>query len=177
MPWYHEVWKLVWNGWVPDFAAAIVPVIVKAALTFFSGWLAAKLVTRLLRRVLSRVRVDRTLAVFCVRSAYAAMMILVVIATLDKLGFPAVSFAAILGAAGLAMGLALKSMLSNFATGVILIALRPFNVGDRIDAAGVSGVVSEIRVFATTLAATDGKTIIVPNAAIVGGNISKYSTA
>ena len=104
------------------------------------------------------------------------MMTLVVIATLDKLGFPAVSFAAVVGAAGLAIGLALKNTLSNFAAGVILIALRPFKVGDRVDAAGVSGVVSEILVFAITLAAEDGKTIIVPNAAIVGGNISKYST-
>lgn len=103
------------------------------------------------------------------------MMILVVIGTLDKLGFPAVSLAAILGAVGLAIGLALKSTLSNFAVGVILIAVRPFNVGDRVDAAGVSGVVSEIRVFATTLNAEDGKTIMVPNATIVGGNIAKYS--
>ncbi|MCH9003085.1 MAG: mechanosensitive ion channel [Planctomycetes bacterium] len=147
-----------------------------AILTLVIGWLVAKLVARGLRRVLSGARVDQTLAFFCVRLAYVAMMILVVIATLDKQGFPAVSFAAVVGAAGLAIGLALKNTLSNFAAGVILIALRPFNVGDRVDAAGVSGVVSEIRVFATTLAAEDGKTIIVPNAAIVGGNISKYST-
>ena len=104
------------------------------------------------------------------------MLTLVVMATLDKLGFPAVSLAAVVGAAGLAIGLALRNTLSNFAAGVILIALRPFNVGDRIDAAGASGVVSEIRLFATPLAAEDGKTIIVPNAAIVGGNISTYST-
>ena len=147
-----------------------------ASLTLLIGWLVAKLVARGLRRVLSGSHVDQTLAFFCVRLAYVAIMILVVIATLDKQGFPAVSFAAVVGAAGLAIGLALKNTLSNFAAGVILIALRPFNVGDRIDAAGVSGVVSEIRVFSTTLATEDGKTIIVPNAAIVGGNISKYST-
>lgn len=147
-----------------------------AILTLVIGWLVAKLVARGLRRVLSGAHVDQTLAFFCVRLAYVAIMILVVIATLDKQGFPAVSFAAVVGAAGLAIGLALKNTLSNFAAGVILIALRPFNVGDRIDAAGVSGVVSEIRVFSTTLATEDGKTIIVPNAAIVGGNISKYST-
>ena len=147
--------------------------VVGAILTFVIGWQVAKFVTRGLQRVLSGVRVDQTLAHFCARLAYVAMMILVVIGTLDKLGFPAVSLAAVLGAAGLAVGLALKSTLSNFAAGVILIALRPFNVGDRVDAAGISGVVSEIRVFATTLDAEDGKTIIVPNAAIVGGNISK----
>ena len=150
--------------------------VVGALLTFVIGWQVAKFVTRGLRRVLSGVRVDQTLAHFCARLAYVAMMILVVIGTLDKLGFPAVSLAAVLGAAGLAIGLALKSTLSNFAAGVILIALRPFNVGDRVDAAGISGVVSEIRVLATTWDAEDGKTIIVSNAAIVGGNISKYST-
>lgn len=152
----------------PQFAGAI--------LTLVIGWLIAKLVARGLRRVLGGARVDQTLAFFCARLAYVAMLTLVVISALDKLGFPAVSFAAVVGAAGLAIGLAMKNTLSNFAAGVILIALRPFIVGDRIDAAGVSGVVSEIRVFATTLAAEDGKTIIVPNAAIVGGNISKYST-
>ena len=150
--------------------------VVSAILTFVIGWQVAKFVTRGLRRVLSGVRVDQTLAHFCARLAYVAMMIFVVIGTLDKLGFPAVSLAAVLGAVGLAIGLALKSTLSNFAAGVVLIALRPFTVGDRVDAAGVSGVVSEIRVFATTLDAEDGKTIIVPNATIVGGNISKYST-
>ncbi len=150
--------------------------VVIAILTFVIGWQVAKLVTRGLRRILSGVRVDQTLAHFSARLAYIAMMTLVVIGTLDRLGFPAVSLAAVLGAAGLAVGLALKGTLSNFAAGVILIALRPFNVGDRVDAAGVSGVVSEIRVFATTLDAEDGKTIIVPNATIVGGNIFKYST-
>ncbi|MCH8150205.1 MAG: mechanosensitive ion channel [Planctomycetes bacterium] len=149
--------------------------VVVAILTFVRGWQVAKFATRGLRRVLSGARVEQTLAHFCARLSYVAMMTLVVIGTLDKLGFPAVSLAAVLGAVGLAIGLALKSTLSNFAAGVILIALRPFNVGDRVDAAGISGVVSEIRVFATILDAENGKTIIVPNAAIVGGNILKYS--
>jgi len=165
----------VLEGWATSLTTFCVN-LGSAIPTLVLGWLAAKLVARVVRHVLSGARVDQTLAFFCARWAYVAIMILVVIATLDKLGFPAVSFAAVVGAAGLAIGLALKNTLSNFAAGVILIALRPFNVGDRDDAAGVSGVVSEIRVFATTLAAEDGKTIIVPNAAIVGGNISKYST-
>ena len=90
-------------------------------------------------------------------------------------GFPAVSFAAVVGAAGLAIGLALKGSLSNFAAGVMLIVFRPFNVGDRIEAAGVSGVVARIQVFATTLDAENDKRIIIPNAALTGGNITNYS--
>ena len=80
------------------------------------------------------------------------------------------------GWAGLAIGLALKGTLSNFASGVILIALRPFKVGDRIDAAGVSGVVAKIQVFATTIEAEGGKRIIIPNASITGGNITNHAS-
>lgn len=105
------------------------------------------------------------------------MLTLVVITALDKLGFPAVSFAAVVGAAGLAIGLALKGTLSNLAAGVILIALRPFSVGDRIEAAGVSGTVTKIHIFSTTLAAPDQKKISIPNATLSGGNIINYSTA
>lgn len=151
--------------------------VVAGIATLVVGWLIAKLIVLGLRRVLSGAQVDRTVAAFCTNLAYVTMLALVVITALDKFGCPAISFAAVVGAAGLAIGLALKGTLSNLAAGVILIALRPFNVGDRIDAAGVSGVVTEIRAFATTLAAEDGKKIIVPNAAITGGNIANYSAA
>lgn len=80
-------------------------------------------------------------------------------------------------ATGLAIGLALKGTLSNFASGVILIALRPFSVGDRIEAAGVSGVVTKIKVFATTIEAAVGKTIIIPNASLTNGNITNHAGA
>lgn len=161
--------------WGQEALATYGPKVVTGIATLVAGWLVAKLLKLGLRRVLSGTHVDSTVAAFCANLAYVTMLTLVVITTLDKLGFPAVSFAAVVGAAGLAVGLALKGALSNFAAGVILIAFRPFKVGDRIDAAGVSGVVTEIRVFATTLAAKDGKRIIVPNAAITSGNVSNYS--
>lgn len=139
------------------------------------GWLAARLATGGLKRVLKRARVDATLTGFCSNLAYVTLLTLVVITALSRFGFPAVSFAVVLGAAGLAIGLALKGALSNLAAGVMLIILRPFNVGDRIEAAGVAGVVARIQVFATTIKPEDGKRIIIPNASLTGGNITNYS--
>lgn len=143
--------------------------------TLVVGWVTAKMLAFGLRRVLKGARVDATAAAFCANLAYVTMFVLVVITALDKFGFPAVSFAAVVGAAGLAIGLALKGTLSNLAAGVILIALRPFKMGDRIEAAGVSGVVTEIKVFATTLKAADDRRIIIPNASLTGGNITNFS--
>ena len=163
--------------WGREEFATYGPKLVTGILTLVLGWLAAKLIRLGLRHVLKGARLDATAATFCANLAYVTMLTLVVTTALDKFGFPAISLAAVVGAAGLAIGLALKGTLSNFAAGVILIALRPFKVGDRIDAAGVSGQVTEIRVFATTLAAENGKKIIVPNAAIAGGNIANYSAA
>ena len=160
-----------------DALATYGPKIVIGVLTFFVGWIGAKLARAGIRRMLRSARVDATVSVFCVNLAYVAILTLVVITALNNVGFPAVSFAAVVGAAGLAVGLALKGTLSNFASGVILISLRPFNVGDRIDAAGVSGVVNRIQVFATTIDSTDGKKIIIPNASLTGGNITNHAGA
>lgn len=151
--------------------------VVAGIVTLIIGMLVAKMLTHAVRRALKRTSVDTTLATFITNLAHTAMLTLVVITALDKLGFPAVSFAAVVGAAGLAIGLALKGTLSNLAAGVILIALRPFSVGDRIEAAGVSGTVTKIHIFSTTLAAPDQKKIIIPNATLSGGNIINYSTA
>lgn len=163
------------SEWGHEALAAYGPKLVAGIATLIVGWLVAKLLKMGLRRVLRGASLDATVATFCANLAYVTMLTLVTITALDKFGFPAVSFAAVVGGAGLAIGLALKGVMSNFAAGVILIGLRPFNVGDRIDVAGVSGVVAEIRVFATTLAADDGKRIIIPNTAIIGGNIANYS--
>lgn len=165
------------SEWGNEALAVYGPKLVAGVATLIVGWLVAKLLKLGLRHVLRGARLDATVVTFCTNLAYVTMLTLVAITALDKFGFPAVSFAAVLGAAGLAIGLALKGVMSNFAAGVILVALRPFNVGDRIDVAGVSGVVTEIRVFATTLEAQDGKRIIIPNAAIIGGNIANYSAA
>lgn len=145
--------------------------------TLAIGWVVARLLRRALKRILKGARVDPTAAAFFSNLAYVALLVLLVITALHNLGVPTISFAAVVGAAGLAIGLALKGTLSNFASGILLIALRPFKVGDRIEGAGVKGVVTEIRVFATTVAADEGKRIFVPNAALTNGNITNYTAA
>lgn len=165
------------SQWGTDALDTYEPRVMAGTTTLVLGWLAAKLLRIGLRRALRNARVDPTASAFCVNLFYVTVLTLMVITALSGFGFPTVSFAAVLGAAGLAVGLALKSSLSNFASGVLLIALRPFNVGDRIDAAGVSGVVFDIPVFATTITAEDGRRVIIPNASITGGNITNHSVS
>jgi small conductance mechanosensitive channel len=106
---------------------------------------------------------------------FIALLAFVVIAALGQLGIQTTSFIAILGAAGLAIGLALQGSLANFAAGFLMIIFRPFKVGDFIEGAGVAGVVEEIQIFTTTLKTGDNKIIIVPNAKLSGDNITNYS--
>ncbi len=148
-----------------------------AAITIFvvGRWLARRLSTGL-ERVLGRAHVDSTLAGFLRNIAYAAMLVLVLITALTALGVPTTSMFAILGAAGLAVGLALKDSLSNIASGVMLIVLRPFRAGDHVIAAGQEGVVLEIRVFQTRLRAFDHRVIILPNSEITTAPIINYSS-
>ncbi|MFQ5494958.1 MAG: mechanosensitive ion channel family protein [Phycisphaerae bacterium] len=148
--------------------------IVVGVATLLVGWLLARMLTFGLRRILNRTGVDGTLVLFFTNLAYITMLAFAVITALQRFGFPAVSFAAVVGAASLAIGLALKGTLSNLAAGVLLIALRPFNVGDRIEVGGTIGEVVRIAVFATTLRAADEKTVIIPNAAITGGTITRH---
>jgi len=151
------------------------PQLCAGALVLVLGWVAARLLTQALARILRTAGMEATLAGFVANLAQIMLLALVVITALHRLGFPAVSFAAVVGAAGLAIGLGLKGTLGNLASGILLISLQPFKVGDRIDAAGAGGVVEVIHVFATTLRTEDGKRIIVPNASITGGNITNHS--
>jgi small conductance mechanosensitive channel len=107
--------------------------------------------------------------------AYTALLAVIVLAALEQLGVNTTSALAILGAAGLAVGLALKDSLASFAAGVMLIVFRPFKLGDFVEAGGVSGVVEEIRVFHTMLKTGDNREITMPNAQVYGGTITNYS--
>jgi small conductance mechanosensitive channel len=151
------------------------PRLLEAVAILAAGWIAARLVCRVLQRALDRTRLDATLSGFSVNLAYMATMTFVVVAALEALGVKTTSFVAILGAAALAIGFALQGSLSNFAAGVLLIIFRPFKVGDIVDAAGVNGEVVEIQVFATVLRTPDHKRIVVPNSAITASNIVNYS--
>jgi len=119
--------------------------------------------------------VDVTLVSFAGNLIYVALLAFVIIAALGQLGIQTTSFIAILGAAGLAVGLALQGSLANFAAGVLMVIFRPFQVGDFIEGAGVAGTVEEIQIFTTQLKTPDNKTIIIPNAKMTEGNITNYS--
>ena len=159
-----------------ELVANYGPSVLAAVVTFIIGWIVAKVLTGVLRRVMVRSRVDDTLTSFCTNMLYMALMTLVVISAVAKLGVATTSFVAVIGAAGLAIGFALQGTLGNFAAGVMLIIFRPFKAGDYVEAAGTSGTVEELQVFATTLKTPDNKTITIPNAGITSGNIVNYST-
>jgi small conductance mechanosensitive channel len=146
-----------------------------AAVILIGGIWLSKQARRYINLVMEKRGVDVLLASFISNIAYVALVAFVVIAALGQLGIQTTSFIAILGAAGLAIGLSLQGSLSNFASGVMIIALRPFKVGDFIEAGGVSGVVEGIQIFSTQMRTGDNKAIIVPNSNITGGNITNYS--
>ncbi len=128
-----------------------------------------------LEKSMMRTQVDQTLVSFTTNLAYIAMIAFVIIAALAQLGIQTTSFIAILGAAGLAIGLALQGSLANFAAGVLMLLFRPFRVDDYIEAGGTAGTVKEIQIFNTILVSPDNKTIIVPNAKMTGDKIVNYA--
>ena len=161
--------------WVLTSGLAWMVSLFSAILVFYVGrWLAGKLSSLLIHTLEGR-NVDPSLISFAGSLTNAGLTAFVVIAALGQLGVQTTSFVAIIGAAGLAIGLALQGSLSNFAAGVLMIIFKPIKLGDYVDVAGVSGSVEEIQIFATTLLTPDHKMVIVPNASIMGGNIVNYS--
>lgn len=146
-----------------------------AIVIFFAGrWLARRL-ANFLERGLKRAGTDPTLVGFFRNIAYFGLLVMVIIAAVGQLGVQTTSFIAVLGAAGLAIGLALQGSLANFAAGVLMIIFRPFKAGDFIEAAGTAGVVEEIQLFTTKMRTPDNKTIIIPNAQVTADTITNYS--
>ena len=149
--------------------------VVGALAVFIVGRWVATFARRAVRRSLERTRLDATLVPFFSGVAYYLILIVVVIAVLGLFGVQTTSLIAVLGAASLAVGLALQGTLSNFASGVMLLVFRPFRVGDYVEAAGTAGSVQEISLFTTTLNTPDNVRILVPNSAIYGEVIKNYS--
>jgi small conductance mechanosensitive channel len=149
--------------------------IVVALIIFVIGRIIAKAVANGSQRVMLKAKVDETLASFLRNIIYYALIAAVVIAALGQAGINVTSFLAVLGAAGLAVGLALKDSLSNFAAGVMLILLKFFRKGDYVTAGGVSGTVTAINIFNTVLTTPDNMVITVPNSAILGGTITNVT--
>ena len=148
--------------------------LIAAVLIFVIGKWAARLVSHLLENLLLKSKIEKTLATFAKNIAYFTMLTFVAIAALNKLGVETNSFLAIIGAAGLAVGLALQGSLSNFAAGVMMIIFQPFRIGNYVEAGGAEGTVSEIQIFHTIITTKDKKRVIVPNAKITGDKITVY---
>jgi small conductance mechanosensitive channel len=146
-----------------------------AIVIFILGKWVARWAQRVFEKLLKSRQVDSVLVDFLGTIVYTLIIIAAVIAAVDTLGIPATSFLAILGAAGLAIGLALKDSLSNFASGVMLVLFRPFTKGDFIDAGGIMGTVDEIHLVSTILTTPDNKQIIVPNSVMYGSPITNFS--
>lgn len=149
--------------------------LILALVIFIAGRWIAKVIRNLVKRMMKKANMDEMLTSFVGNILYSALLVVVIIAALDQLGVNTSSILALFAAAGLAVGLALKDSLSSFAAGVMLVIFKPFRAGDFIEAAGITGVVEQLRIFSTVMRTGDNREITVPNSQIYGGTIVNYS--
>lgn len=149
--------------------------IISFILVLIIGMWMAKMLKKGLIKVMQKKEVDPTLVKFLSALAHVGLQAFVIIAALGKLNVQTASFVAVLGAAGLAVGLALQGSLSNFASGVLMIIFKPFTLGDFVEAGGATGAVEEIGIFTTVINSPDNKKMIVPNSAVMGGKITNFN--
>ena len=173
-----QVANFNWSGMIDtaktlgvDFGIKLVI----ALLIFFVGRMVARALQKGLRRVMEAQQVDKILQTFVGNLVYWALMVFVIIAAINQVGIQTTSLIAVMGAAGLAVGLALQGSLSNFAAGVLIVIFRPYRVGDWVEAAGIAGSVEQVQILSTILKTGDNKMIIVPNSQIMGSIITNYS--
>ncbi len=145
------------------------------ALLIVGGWV-IKFIVKTVSKILKKTNIDESLSGFLLNLVNWSLKILLFITALGQLGVKTTSFVAIIGAAGLAVGLALQGSLSNFAGGALILLFKPFKVGDLIEAQGSVGVVKEIQIFVTKLLTPDNKEVIIPNGTLSNGNITNYSS-
>jgi small conductance mechanosensitive channel len=160
-----------------EMAISYGPKLVLAILTLLIGLWVINAFVRGVNRGFERSGMDVSLKTFLGSLISIGLKVLLVISVASMVGIETTSFIAVLGAAGLAVGLALQGSLANFAGGVLILIFRPYKVGDFITAAGESGTVQRIEIFSTILTTADNKTIIIPNGAISSGSITNFSTA
>jgi len=158
-----------------SFGVEYVPKLIGGIVVLIIGLWIVKLITKGVGKALVKSKMDQSLIPFLKSLTNIVLKILVVISVMGMIGIEMTSFIAILGAAGLALGLALSGTLQNFAGGVIILIFKPFKIGDFIEAQGYSGIVKEINVFATTLNTVDKKLVILPNGPLSTGSLSNYS--
>jgi small conductance mechanosensitive channel len=149
-------------------------ILVSLAIFFVGRWAAALLVDTV-KKMLNRASVDQTLVSFMANLLYYAALIIIIVTALSNLGLETTTVIAIMGGATLAIGFALQDSLSNLAAGVILILLRPYQVGDLVEVNSVTGFVTEIEMFHTRLRTRDNKDVFIPNNDVLDGSITNYS--
>ncbi len=150
--------------------------IISAILILFVGNIITKMIANSVSKLLKRKDMDKAVVGFIHGLVRYLLFVIVLIAALGRIGVQTASVVAVIGAAGLAVGLALQGSLSNFAAGVLIVAFRPFKAGDYVEAGGVAGSVDSIQIFQTILKTPDNKMIVVPNSSVIGGPITNYST-
>ena len=150
--------------------------IVTAIAIFIIGKWVASLITKAVRSLMQKQEIDKTLETFVTNLVRLVLMVFVIIAAIGAVGIQTTSLIAVLGAAGLAVGLDLQGSLSNFAAGVLIVLFRPYKVGDFVEAAGISGAVVSVQILTTILKTGDNKQVIVPNSQIMDSVITNYST-
>jgi small conductance mechanosensitive channel len=151
-------------------------IIITIAIFVIGFWLSKK-ISRIFRKVMEKSKLDAGLVTFLTSLSSILMKLLVIVTGINQLGIEMTSFVALLGAAGLAIGMAFSGTLSNFAGGVMILIFKPFKVGDFVDTQGEQGVVSEIQIFNTYLTTMDNKIIILPNGPVANGNIINFTKA
>jgi len=167
------------SNWLSDNQIILQEYLIKflvALLIIVIGKFVSKLIRKATEKVLQKKGVDQIVISFVGGMIYGLAVLISFIVAISHLGFNTSSLVAIVGAAGLAIGLALQGSLSNFASGILLISFRPFKSGDFVELAGTAGVVEELHIFSTKLKTPDNKTVIIPNGAITNGNIINYSS-
>jgi small conductance mechanosensitive channel len=160
---------------IGDLALAWGGRVAAALLVFLIGRIIARTLTLWFRRAVGRVGVEDTLSHFFGSLVYIVLLTFVALTAVAILGVPTTNFLAMIGAAGLAIGLAVKDSLSNFSSGVMLVFFRPFKVGDYIEAAGVGGTVQAIGIFNTVVKTPDNRVITIPNSLVYAGTITNYT--
>lgn len=160
-----------WETFVIDWGTNIL----LAILTFIVGRFVTKIISKVSKKVLEKYHTDEMLANFIMSILNALLLLFVIIATLSQLGVDTTSLVALIAAAGLAIGLALKDSLQNFSAGVMLIIFKPFRIGNYVEAAGTAGIVEHIGIFSSQFRTGDNKEVIIPNGKIYQGTITNYS--
>ena len=167
---WAELWAQVQSTGVSFLIKVAIAMVILVV-----GRIVARAIANGIRKLMHAQEVDKILETFVSNLAYWAMMTFVIIAAITQLGIATTSLIAIMGAAGLAVGLALQGSLANFAAGVLIVMFRPYRVGDFVEVAGIAGSVLQVQILSTVLKTGDNKQIVVPNAQIMGSIITNYS--